>query len=203
KIASPSLAEPGQRVGGEAPARVARGDRRLRRADPSPAGPARLRWKPPQPRETAGNIAAQNFRLAAGKNRGRVAARRLVDAADADQFFRVHLQLAKHAFARRRGSLQRRRKVGKLAREYRGCGHARRRERLERGEEFLLAAERLDRGELGREGLAALDRAVERARGKREPQRTIAALDRPHAVAQTLKLAAPGGGRIGDFLRKL
>src|SRR5262249_54505984 len=83
--------EPGQRVGGEAPARVARGDRRLRALDPSLGGHARLRWKLRQLRETAGNIAAQNFRLAAGKNRGRVAARRLVDAADADQFFRVHL----------------------------------------------------------------------------------------------------------------
>src|SRR5262245_48962514 len=205
-----SLAQPGEGIGGEAPARVARGDRRLRALDPSLRRRARLRGKLRQFRKPPGNIAARNFCLAAGKNRGRVAARRLVDAADADQFFRVHRELAEHALARCGGGLTRRRKARELARQRRSRGHAGSRERLERGNEFWIAAERLHGGELGRKGLPALDRAVERVRGEREPHRTIAALrrllaalDRRHAVPQGFKLAAHGGGRIGNFLRKL
>src|SRR5262249_34853378 len=174
--ASTSLAQRRERVGGEAPARVAHSNRRLRALDPSLRRRARLRRPRRHFHKPRGNIAARNFCFAAGENRGGVAARRLVDAADADQFFRIHRELAEHAFTRCGGGLQRRRKVGELARERRGGGHARRRERLERGVEFWIAAERLHGGELGRKGFAALDRAVERARGEREPHRTIAPL---------------------------
>src|SRR5207253_7458557 len=122
----------------------------------------------------------------------------------------IRLQFSEHTLARHGGRLQRRRKFGELARERRGRWHAGRRERLERGDEFWIAAERLDGRERGRKRLAALDRGVERIRGEREAHSTVAAfhrllaaLDRRQAVGQGFKLAAHAGGRIGQFLRKL
>src|SRR5205823_13730367 len=205
-----SLAEFCERVGGEAAARVTRGGRRLRALDPGLGGRARLRRQLRHLGKRAGNIAARTFGLAAREDRGGVAPWRLVDAADADEFLGICLQFAQHALARHGGRLQRRRKFGELALERRGRWHAGRRERLERRDEFRIAAERLDGRERARKRLAALDRGVERIRGEREANgaiaafhRLLAALDPRHAVGQGLELAAHGDGRIGKFLRKL
>src|SRR5260370_3216930 len=169
-----SIAECRVRGGGEAAARGERGGRRLRALDPGVGSRARLRRKLRQLGERAGNIAARDFRLAAGKDRGAVVPGRLIDAADADELFRIRLQLAEHTLARRSGSLQRRRKCRKLARERAGRGHTGRRKRLEHGNELRIGTERLDGGEIARKQLAAVDRGVERIRRQRTPHPPIA-----------------------------
>src|SRR5262245_39779841 len=111
-----SLAEPRERVGGAAAARVDRGDARLRALDPGLGPCAGSGWNVARLRHRAGKIAASGLGLAAREDRGAVAAGRLVDAADAHELLGVELQPAQHAVARRRlgGLQQRRRERGEL-----------------------------------------------------------------------------------------
>src|SRR5262249_5678815 len=104
---------------------------------PSPA-PARRRprrgARPTPPTalgRRAGQIAARGLGFAARDDGVGIAARRLVDAADAHEFLGVHLQPAQNAFARRRlrSLLQRGCELRELPRERRGGGNAPARER--------------------------------------------------------------------------
>src|SRR5262249_50566080 len=122
----------------------------------------------------------------------------------------AQLQPAEHAFALRRARSwqQRRRERGELPGKRRGRGHARARERLERGDKLRIRAERLRRRGLGGKGLAALHRGGERGRREREPHGAIVArgglfalLDRGQAVGQRFEFAAIDRG--GRFLRQL
>src|SRR6266545_6876 len=77
-----SLAEPRERVGGDAP---------LRALDPGLGGRARVGRKLRQFGDRTGNVAPRNLGLGARDDRGGIAARGLIDAADADELLGIQL----------------------------------------------------------------------------------------------------------------
>src|SRR5690349_7638287 len=120
-----SLAQPRERIGGEAAARIDGGLPRLNARGPGLRAHAGVRRELTQFGRRAGNVAARRLRLGAHDDRAGIAARGRIDAAHLDELLRIRLQPRQHALARRRGRrLQRGRKLGELARERRRRRHA-------------------------------------------------------------------------------
>ena len=129
--------------------------------------------------ERAGKISLQSALLDAREDGGRIVTRRLIKRADAYQPLGIGLQTIQETALARRGSGCLRERIGQrheLAPERRRRGQTGRGERLERGERSSIARKLLGGCQLGREGIATLDRRIQCRRRDGESNRPIAGL---------------------------